>query len=625
MNFVDEYDVIVIGAGHAGCEAACATSAMGLQTCLITIHLETIAQMSCNPAIGGLAKGHLVREIDALGGIMGLLADETGIQFRLLNRSRGGAVQAPRAQSDKAQYRLTMKNRLENIPNLTLFQGIVTEILIKNKKTIGVVTLEGNRLHAKAVILTPGTFLNGLIHIGLHSYSAGRANEPSSRELGQNLRKMGLKTFRLKTGTPMRLDKHTIEWDRFTPQPGDEKPVPFSFRTHKTLENKVLCYIGYTNKQTHEIISQNLDKSPLYSGKIVGIGPRYCPSIEDKVVKFPHHLRHQFFLEPEGLETSETYVNGISSSLPLEIQKKILKSIPGLDQAKMLRPAYGIEYDAVIPTQLRPTLETRLIKNLFLAGQINGTSGYEEAAAQGLLAGINAGLSIKKEKPLVLGRDEAYIGVLIDDLITKGVEEPYRLFTSRAEYRLFLRIDNADQRLTPYGHKIGLIDDNDYEAFLKKQENIKKASHFLLKEKITTEERERITLWDFLKKPEVKLKNVVEYKKFNVVLSDEELRHLESEVKYEGYLKRQEKEIARIRKVDGEKIPKNINFRKIPGLTREASEKLEEFKPQTIGEAKKIPGMTPAATVNLHIYMRILRKKGQNKKNVPRGTIKHNE
>ncbi len=625
MNFVDEYDVIVIGAGHAGCEAAYATSTMGFQTCLITIHLETIAQMSCNPAIGGLAKGQLVREIDALGGIMGLLADETGIHFRLLNRSRGGAVQAPRAQSDKARYRLAMKNRLENIPNLTLFQGIVTEILIKNKKTIGVVTLEGNRLHAKAVILTPGTFLNGLIHIGLHSYSAGRANEPSSHELAQNLKKIGLKTFRLKTGTPMRLDKHTIEWDRFTPQPGDEEPVPFSFRTHKTLENKVLCYIGYTNKQTHAIINQNLDKSPLYSGKIAGIGPRYCPSIEDKVIKFPHHLRHQFFLEPEGLETSETYVNGISSSLPLEVQKKILKSIPGLDQAKMLRPAYGIEYDAVIPTQLLPTLETRPIKNLFLAGQINGTSGYEEAAAQGLLAGINAGLSIKEEKPLILGRDEAYIGVLIDDLIKKGVEEPYRLFTSRAEYRLSLRIDNADKRMTPYGHKIGLIDDKDYEAFLKKQEKIKKAAHFLLKEKITTEERERLTLWDFLKKPEVRLKNVVEYKKFNIILSDEELRHLESEVKYEGYLKRQEKEIARIRKVDGEKIPKNINFRKIPGLTREASEKLEEFKPQTIGEAKKIPGMTPAATVNLHIYMRILRKKGQNKKNVPRGTMKHNE
>lgn len=625
MNVVDKYDVIVIGAGHAGCEAAHATSTMGLKTCLITIHLETIAQMSCNPAIGGLAKGHLVREIDALGGIMGLLADETGIQFRLLNRSRGGAVQAPRAQSDKALYRLRMKTRLENVPNLTLFQGIVTEILIKDRKAIGVMTLEGNRLLGKAVILTPGTFLNGLIHIGLHSYSAGRANEPSSRELGKNLRKIGLKTFRLKTGTPMRLDKHTIEWACFTPQPGDEKPVPFSFRTQKTLENKVLCYIGYTNRQTHKIINQNLDKSPLYSGKIVGIGPRYCPSIEDKVVKFPHHLRHQFFLEPEGLETSETYVNGISSSLPLEVQKEILKSIPGLDQAKILRPAYGIEYDAVIPTQLLPTLETGPIKNLFLAGQINGTSGYEEAAAQGLLAGINAGLKIKKEKPLILRRDEAYIGVLVDDLITKGVEEPYRLFTSRAEYRLSLRIDNADKRLTPYGHRVGLIDEPDYEVFLKKQEKIREASNFLLKNKITTGEKERITLWNFLKKPEVKLKNVVEYTKFNLTLSDEELRHLESEVKYEGYLKRQEKEIARIRKVDGEKIPKNIDYRKIPGFTREVREKLEEIRPQTIGEAKKIPGMTPAATVNLHIYIRIQKKKGRDKKNVPRGTMKSDE
>lgn len=625
MNVVDKYDVIVIGAGHAGCEAAHATSTMGLKTCLITIHLETIAQMSCNPAIGGLAKGHLVREIDALGGIMGLLADETGIQFRLLNRSRGGAVQAPRAQSDKALYRLRMKTRLENVPNLTLFQGIVTEILIKDRKAIGVMTLEGNRLLGKAVILTPGTFLNGLIHIGLHSYSAGRANEPSSRELGKNLRKIGLKTFRLKTGTPMRLDKHTIEWACFTPQPGDEKPVPFSFRTQKVLENKVLCYIGYTNRQTHKIINQNLDKSPLYSGKIVGIGPRYCPSIEDKVVKFPHHLRHQFFLEPEGLETSETYVNGISSSLPLEVQKEILKSIPGLDQAKILRPAYGIEYDAVIPTQLLPTLETGPIKNLFLAGQINGTSGYEEAAAQGLLAGINAGLKIKKEKPLILRRDEAYIGVLVDDLITKGVEEPYRLFTSRAEYRLSLRIDNADKRLTPYGHRVGLIDEPDYEVFLKKQEKIREASNFLLKNKITTEEKERITLWDFLKKPEVKLKNVVEYTKFNLTLSDEELRHLESEVKYEGYLKRQEKEIARIRKVDGEKIPKNIDYQKIPGFTREVREKLEEIRPQTIGEAKKIPGMTPAATVNLHIYIRIQKKKGRDKKNVPRGTMKSDE
>ncbi|MBC8358138.1 MAG: tRNA uridine-5-carboxymethylaminomethyl(34) synthesis enzyme MnmG [Candidatus Aminicenantes bacterium] len=611
MKSVDEYDVIVVGAGHAGCEAAYVTSTMGLKTCLITIHLETIAQMSCNPAIGGLAKGHLVREIDALGGLMGLLADKTGLQFRLLNRSRGGAVQAPRAQSDKVLYRLTMKNWLENIPKLTLFQGFVTEIFIKDKKTRGVLTLEGNKFLSKAVILTPGTFLNGLIHIGLNSYSAGRANEPASKELAENLKKIGLKTFRLKTGTPMRLDKHTIDWSQFTPQAGDKKPVPFSFRTQKKLNNKILCHIGYTNQKTHEIIKNNLDKSPLFSGKITGIGPRYCPSIEDKVVKFPHHLRHQFFLEPEGLETAEIYVNGISSSLPLQVQKKILQSIPGLDQAKIFRPAYGIEYDAVVPTQLRLTLETKNIKNLYLAGQINGTSGYEEAAAQGLMAGINAALKIKKRKPFILRRDQAYIAVLIDDLISKGVEEPYRLFTSRAEYRLLLRIDNADKRLTQYGYDLGLIKEKDYENYLKKQENIKKTMEFLKKEKIITENNEKIPLKNMLKKPEVRFKNVVEYKKFKLPLSDEEIRNIESEVKYEGYLKKQEKEIARIKRVDKEKIPKNTEFKKIAGLTGEVIEKLEKTRPQTIGEAKKIPGITPAATINLHIHLKIQKRKKQ--------------
>lgn len=604
MSSTDEYDVIVIGAGHAGCEAAWATSAMGLETCLVTIHLETIAQMSCNPAIGGLAKGHLVREIDALGGLMGLLADETGIQFRLLNRSRGGAVQAPRAQSDKALYRLTMKNWLEKVPNLTLFQGIVTEILKKDSKAFGVMTLEGSRLLAKAVILTPGTFLNGLIHIGLHSYSAGRANEPASLELAESLKKIGLKTFRLKTGTPMRLHKDTIDWSLFAPQIGDKKPVPFSLRTQKKLENKIDCFIGYTNQKTHEVIKDNLDKSPLYSGKITGVGIRYCPSIEDKVVKFPHHQRHQFFLEPEGTETAEIYVNGISSSLPLKVQKEILKSIPGLDQAKIFRPAYGIEYDAVIPTQLRHTLETRRIKNLYLAGQINGTSGYEEAAAQGLMAGINAAQKIKRRKPLILDRHEAYIAVLVDDLVTKGVEEPYRLFTSRAEYRLLLRIDNADKRLTPYGYKLGLIKDKDYEVYQRKQDKIKKAKYFLRHEKILNDKREKISLKDFLKKPEVKFKNVVEYKKFNETLTDEEIRHIESEVKYEGYIKKQEKEIARIGKIDGEKIPDNTDFKKIPGFTREVIEKLAKARPKTIGEAKKIPGITPAAIVNLHIYLK---------------------
>jgi len=613
-----DYDVIVVGAGHAGCEAACAASTIGLKTCLVTIHLETIAQMSCNPAIGGLAKGQLVREIDALGGLMGRLADETGIQFRLLNSSRGGAVQAPRAQSDKALYRLTMKKWLEGMPNLTLFQGIVTKILTKSNRALGIETLDGYKLQSRAVIVTPGTFLNGLIHIGLQSYPGGRANEPPSILLSQSLKNLGLKTFRLKTGTPMRLHKDSIDWTGFTPQPGDKIPVPFSFRTKKPLKNRIVCHFGYTNPKTHEIIRQNLAFSPLYEGKITGIGPRYCPSIEDKVVKFPQRQRHQFFLEPEGLDTAEIYVNGISSSLPMDVQEKILASIPGLDQAKILRPAYGIEYDAVMPTQLLPTLETRSIANLYLAGQINGTSGYEEAAAQGLMAGINAALKIQEKQPFILRRNEAYIAVLIDDLIYRGVEEPYRLFTSRAEYRLNLRIDNADKRLTEYGHAFGLLNSNDYRSYQEKQTRLKRVLNFLEKKKIQVGNRKNISLKDFLKKPEGKWENVIEYVPSDMLLTDEEKRFCESEIKYEGYIKKQEKEIARITKLDGEKIPRGMAYTNVPGLTREVIEKLEKFDPQTIAEAKKIPGVTPASVINLHIAIAIHRK--QKTKNVSRGT-----
>ncbi len=612
-----EFDVIVIGAGHAGCEAALATARLGLQTCLFAINLDTIAQMSCNPAIGGLAKGHLVREIDALGGEMAKVADRAGIQFRILNRSKGPAVWSLRAQADRLLYKLAMREVLEEQENLVIKQALVDEVVVKDSKVQGVMTSLGVFYGARAVIVTTGTFLRGLIHIGLESFPAGRAGEFPAVNLSDSLKRLGLKMGRLKTGTPPRIDSKTIDFSRTAEQWGDDPPQPFSYSTESITNPQLPCYITYTNERTHRIILDNLDRSPLYSGRIKGIGPRYCPSIEDKVVRFSERPRHQVFLEPEGLQTKEFYANGISTSLPYDVQVRLVRSIPGLEEAEIMRPGYAIEYDFVYPTQLRHTLETKLVEGLFLAGQINGTSGYEEAAAQGLVAGVNAAMKLLGREPLILRRHEAYIGVLIDDLVTKGTTEPYRMFTSRAEYRLLLRHDNADMRLRERGYRIGLVSEEQYRAFRKKKETLELELRRLEKETVapekvnpvlessnTTTVKEHISLVQLLRRPEISYDVIKSISPSPYAVEGELEKLVEIEVKYSGYIRRQIDLIEKMKRFENTRIPENFPYERIAGLSREVVSKLREVNPVTIAQASRIPGVTPAAITALMIALK---------------------